>query len=325
MKRLRVHGLTKSFVTGTDWLGRPATSTRVVDDVNFEIAGGETLALVGESGSGKSTIARLLLGLAKPDAGTIALDGESIVGLGGARLRALRRRMQMVFQDPYASLDPTQRIRDIVGEPLRVRDGHAPGEQRLRDLLADVRLPARFLDRLPAELSGGQRQRVAIARALAVAPEFVACDEVVSALDVSTRAQILELLGTLQRERHLAMLFITHDLSIVPHVAARVAVIFHGRIVESGPVGEVFDQPAHPYTAALLAAVPNPDPRSSRRSWATAPGAVGAIDDDAPRSGCAYAMRCDRASVRCAGEIPVLRPAGRRAWACHHAVGEAGG
>lgn len=261
MKELRVQNLRKSFALGHDWLGRPSRRADAVQGVDLNIRAGETLALVGESGSGKSTIARLILQLVRPDAGSIELDGTSLIGLRGDELRKMRRRLQMIFQDPYGSLDPTLSIRDILAEPIRVHFGGRVEPTRLGNLLADVGLPASFLGRMPHELSGGQRQRVAIARALAVQPEFLACDEIVSALDVSTRAQILNLMRSLQRERGVSMLFITHDLAIVPYIAQRVAVIYLGKIVEEGKVAEVFSRPAHPYTQTLLAAVPVPDPR----------------------------------------------------------------
>ena len=250
MKSLRVRNLRKRF-----------HSVEAVRGVDLDLLPGETLALVGESGSGKSTIARLVLQLIAPDAGSIELDDSPLLGLRGERLRAMRRRLQMIFQDPYGSLDPTLSIRQVLAEPFRVHFRRRPGQDELGRLLADVGLSEGLVERMPHELSGGQRQRVAIARALAVQPEFIACDEVVSALDVSTRAQILTLLRSLQRSRGLSMLFITHDLSIVPYIAERVAVIHRGEIVERGEVDEVFSRPAHPYTQALLAAVPVPDPR----------------------------------------------------------------
>ena len=250
MKSLTVRNLRKRFA-----------ATEAVRGVDLDLLPGETLALVGESGSGKSTIARLVLQLIAPDAGSIELDGQSLVGLRGGALRAMRRRLQMIFQDPYGSLDPTLSVRQILAEPFRVHFRRRPGQAELERLLGDVGLSVALLERMPHELSGGQRQRVAIARALAVQPEFIACDEVVSALDVSTRAQILVLLRSLQRSRSLSMLFITHDLAIVPYIAQRVAVIHRGEIVERGEVDSVFSRPAHPYTQALLAAVPVPDPR----------------------------------------------------------------
>ena len=269
MKRLQMRGLRKSFPVSTGLFGRPSRYVDAVRDVELEILGGETVALVGESGSGKSTVARLVLQLITPDAGNVELDGEPLLGLRGTALRRMRRRLQMIFQDPYSSLDPTLSVGDILAEPLRVHHGGSAAHDRgaLERLLEDVGLPPEFLHRMPHELSGGQRQRVAIARALAVRPEFIVCDEIVSALDVSTRAQILTLLRALQSEHGLSLLFITHDLSIVPYVASRVAVMYLGRIVEMGTVEEVFNHPAHPYTAALLEAIPVLDPLAARRSW----------------------------------------------------------
>jgi ABC-type glutathione transport system ATPase component len=250
MKSLQVRGLRKRF-----------GSVDAVRGVDLDLRPGETLALVGESGSGKSTIARLVLQLIAPDSGSIELDGESLIGLRGDALRAMRRRLQMIFQDPYGSLDPTLSIRQVLAEPFRVHFRRRPAQDELERLMSDVGLPEALLERMPHELSGGQRQRVAIARALAVQPEFIACDEVVSALDVSTRAQVLTLLRSLQRSRSLSMLFITHDLAIVPYIAQRVAVIHRGEIVERGEVDAIFSRPQHAYTQALLAAVPVPDPR----------------------------------------------------------------
>lgn len=265
MKQLLVRGLRKSFPIKYDWLGRPCRFVEAIAEVDLEIGSGETLALVGESGSGKSTVARLILQLIHPDAGSVEIDGESLGALRGDDLRRMRRRMQIIFQDPYSSLDPTLSIRDILSEPFRVHRLNSGKPAQLEKLLEDVGLPGSFLTRMPHELSGGQRQRVAIARALAVQPEFIACDEIVSALDVSTRAQILNLLSALQAERGLSMLFITHDLATVPFIARRVAVIYLGRIVEQGTVDEVFSRPKHAYTKALLAAVPVPDPATRIR------------------------------------------------------------
>ena len=260
MKQLLVRGLRKKFPVRYDWLGRPCRFVDAVADVNLEISGGETLALVGESGSGKSTVARLILQLIRPDAGSVELDGKRLTALHGEELRRMRRRLQIIFQDPYSSLDPSLSIREILSEPFRVHHFQSVVPRRLEKLLDDVGLPGGFLTRMPHELSGGQRQRVAIARSLAVGPEFIACDEIVSALDVSTRAQILNLLKMLQAERGISMLFITHDLAIVPFIAHRVAVIYLGRIIEQGTVDEVFSRPQHTYTKRLLAAVPVPDP-----------------------------------------------------------------
>jgi oligopeptide/dipeptide ABC transporter ATP-binding protein len=230
----------------------------------------------------------------------------------------MRRRLQMIFQDPYSSLDPTLSIRDILAEPLRVHHGAAASGSRqvLEALLEDVGLPPDFLARMPHELSGGQRQRVAIARALAVEPEFIVCDEIVSALDVSTRAQILNLLQKLQAEHGLSFLFITHDLSIVRCIATRVAVMYLGRIVEQGSVEEVFTRPVHPYTEALLAAVPVLDPTSGRRSWQMTP--AGERPGEAPvADSCPYHPRCRYAWERCRSVAPPLEALGSRSVACH--------
>ncbi|MEB8337518.1 ABC transporter ATP-binding protein [Streptomyces endophyticus] len=253
---LEVEHLTKDFPLPRSGTG-PRT-VRAVDDVALTLRRGETLALVGESGSGKTTTARLILRLLAPTAGRIRVDGDDVTEATGGRLRALRRRIQLIHQNPYASLDPRQDIADIVAEPLRAfRVGdRASRAGRVRDLLDRVALPSDAGARRPAELSGGQRQRVAIARALALSPELVICDEPVSALDVAVQAQILDLLTTLQGETGVAYLFVSHDLAVVRRIAHRVAVLRSGRLVESGPTGDVFAAPSHPYTRALLDAVP---------------------------------------------------------------------
>lgn len=261
-----VAGLSKSFRGRGGRLRRRDNSVHAVDDVSFHIERGETLALVGESGAGKSTVGRLVLRLIEPDDGTVNFDGLDVRAQSRRELRKLRRRMQMVFQDPYSSLNPRMQVSECVAEPLLV---HFGTDRTERDLvvaatLDRVGLGPRFLDRYPVELSGGQLQRVAIARALTVQPELIVCDEPTAALDVSVQAQVMNLLGDLQRDLGLSYLFITHDLALVDVIADRVAVMSRGRIVESGPVAEVLRAPTEPYTRQLVAAVPRAVPRSLR-------------------------------------------------------------
>jgi peptide/nickel transport system ATP-binding protein/oligopeptide transport system ATP-binding protein len=270
--------------------GRGGGVVRAVDDVSFTVASGETFALVGESGSGKSTIARLVLRLLRPDSGRLSFSG---------------RRVQMVFQDPYASLDPRMTARAIVAEPLVIARRRRDVATRVPELFALVGLGAEHMDRYPHELSGGQRQRVGIARALALEPDLVVLDEPVSALDVSIQAQILNLLADLQARLGLAYLFIAHDLSVVRHVADRVAVMHLGEIVEAAPADALFREPAHPYTQALLSAVPEPDPAGEReRQRLVLRGEVPSAED--PPSGCRFRTRCWRAQERCEAEHPAL-------------------
>jgi oligopeptide/dipeptide ABC transporter ATP-binding protein len=281
------------------------------------VARGETLGLIGESGCGKSTLGRLLLRLQPPTAGAIRFDGADIADAPEAALRPLRRRMQIVFQDPYASLNPRRTVREIVGLPLALHEGaRGPAaEARVAAMLDRVGLARTHLDRYPHQFSGGQRQRIGIARALILRPEFVVCDEPVSALDVSVQAQVLALLRELRDEMGLTMLFISHDLAVVAHLARRIAVMYLGRIVEEGPRDAVLRRPAHPYTRALLAAVPRIGASAAPRRTI-----VGDLPSPlAPPPGCAFHPRCPQAGPRCRRELPRLVALGEpaHAGACH--------
>jgi oligopeptide transport system ATP-binding protein len=265
---LEVEGLVKHFPVKRGLLiDREVDRVRAVDGVSFSVARGETLGLVGESGSGKSTLCRAALQLLKPTAGSVRFEGREIAGLSRRRMRPLRREMQMVFQDPYASLNPRKRVGQIVGEPLRLQKQASGGElrRRVQELLERVGLAPEHHDRFPHEFSGGQRQRIGIARALALRPKLIVADEPVSALDVSIRAQIVNLLDDLQDELGLTYVFVAHDIGVVRHVSDRIAVMHEGRIVEQGEADRVCERPSDPYTRTLLAAVPVPDPRESRR------------------------------------------------------------
>jgi oligopeptide transport system ATP-binding protein len=264
---LEVTDLVKHFPVKRGVLtGREVEQVRAVDGVSLSVAPGETLGLVGESGSGKSTLCRALLQLTKPNSGSVRFEGREIAGLSRRGMRPLRREMQMVFQDPFASLNPRKRVGQIVGGPLRQlgEDSKAERDTRVGELLEQVGLGAEHLDRYSHELSGGQRQRIGIARALALKPKLIVADEPVSALDVSIQAQIVNLLDDLQDELGLTYLFVAHDIGIVRHVSDRIAVMHEGKIVEQGSVDQVCERPSHPYTKTLLAAVPVPDPRESR-------------------------------------------------------------
>jgi oligopeptide transport system ATP-binding protein len=319
---VRVTDLVKHFpITRGILFRHQIGAVRAVDGISFSIRKGETLGLVGESGSGKSTTARLLLRLLDPTSGRVELEGEDITSATGSRLRTVRQEMQMIFQDPYASLDPRMTVRDIVGEPLvvwnRWRNG---GAQLVAELLERVGLNPDHAGRFPHEFSGGQRQRIGIARALALQPKLILCDEPVSALDVSVRAQILNLLAGLQRDFDLTYLFISHDLSVVRQVADRVAVMYLGKVVEVADRDELYRRPVHPYTQALVSAVPIPDPIMERKREHIVLG--GDIPSPAnPPSGCRFRTRCFKAQDICATEEPELIDRGHgHPSACHFAA-----
>jgi oligopeptide/dipeptide ABC transporter ATP-binding protein len=313
---LEVSGLAKRFDLKREGLFGPRHAVYAVDGVSFAIAPGETLGLVGESGCGKSTVGRMIVRLIEPTAGRIVLDGTDITTASRAAMRTRRRTLQMVFQDPYASLNPRMRAGAIVGEPLLVH-GIARGEElrdRVAALFARVGLRADQMANYPSEFSGGQRQRLSIARALALGPKMIVADEPVSALDVSIQAQVVNLLADLQDERGLAYLFIAHDLAVVRTISHRVAVMYLGRIVELAAAEALFEAPHHPYTQALLAAVPQPDP--ARRRRALPQGELPSPMN--PPTGCHFHPRCPHAVARCRIEAPALRTlADGRDAACH--------
>ncbi len=319
---VEVRDLAKVFDVSAPWLnrvleGKPRQQVHAVDGVSFGIERGRTLALVGESGCGKSTVARLLVGLYPPTAGQLFFDGQDTRAvLASPQALALRRRMQMIFQDPYASLNPRWRVRDIVAEPLREHrliDGDAAVEQRVGELLQSVGLAAADAVKFPHQFSGGQRQRISIARALATQPEFLVCDEPTSALDVSVQAQVLNIMKDLQRERGLTYLFISHNLAVVRHVADSVGVMYLGRLVEVAPKKTLFAAPRHPYTRMLLDAIP--DIHMSGRARTPVQGEV--PNPLNPPTGCAFHPRCPHADARCSAERPVLKTHDGVRVACH--------
>jgi oligopeptide transport system ATP-binding protein len=307
---LEVRGLTMHFpITEGIVLSRKIGEVKAVDGIDFSINRGETLGLVGESGCGKTTTGRCILRLERPTSGQILFEGQNLAHLERKDLTALRRRMQVIFQDPYSSLNPRMKVGDIIAEPIKVH-GVEPDpkrrEARVRELLSICGLDPKFVDRYPHEMSGGQRQRVGIARALALNPEFIVCDEAVSALDVSIQAQVINLLEDLRERFGLTYLFIAHDLSVVRHLCQRVAVMYLGRIVELAPSDELFDNPLHPYTQALLSAVPIPDPRvEASRQFRPPKGEVPSPIN--PPSGCVFHPRCPAAVESCKKVRPSLR------------------
>jgi peptide/nickel transport system ATP-binding protein len=315
---LEVNDLKKHFPIFSGLFGRVRGYVYAVDGVSFDIAKGETLALVGESGCGKSTVGRMILRLLPSTSGQVVLDGQRIDDMSVAKLRPLRRRVQVVFQDPFSSLNPRMKVRDVLAEPIvnfGLAADSAEVDRRIAVLLDKVSLPRDAADRWPHEFSGGQRQRIGIARALAAEPDLIVCDEAVSALDVSVKAQIVNLLQDLQKELGLALLFISHDLAIVEHMTHRVAVMYLGKIVEVASRREIFANPKHPYTAALLSAVPVPDPGRSR------PRIILKGDVPSPSTppkGCRFHTRCPMTFDRCRVEEPELKPAApAHLAACH--------
>ncbi|HSU41052.1 MAG TPA: oligopeptide/dipeptide ABC transporter ATP-binding protein [Polyangiaceae bacterium] len=321
---LRVEGLTKHFPVTRGVLGRIVGQVRAVDGVSFDIARGETLGLVGESGSGKTTVGRSILRLIEPTAGNVVFDGIDVRHADPSTLRQLRRSMQIIFQDPYSSLNPRLRVLDLIGEALEVH-GLARGpaaEKRVAELLTRVGLAPGAINRYPHEFSGGQRQRIGVARAIALEPKLIVCDEPVSALDVSIQAQVVNLLKDLGRELGLSYLFIAHDLSVVRHLSHRIAVMYLGELVELAPGERLFSAPAHPYTRALLSAVPVPDPRRRRRR--------SVLEGDlpspmSPPSGCRFHTRCPAVMERCRTEPPpVYRPEPGHEVRCFHSEGASG-
>ncbi len=318
---LRVNQLTKHFAVHSGLLGRHTEHVRAVDGVSFEIAAGETLGLVGESGCGKSTTGRCILRLIEPTAGEIWFEGTELRALDKPTMRKRSRDLQIIFQDPYASLNPRMTVGAIIGEALTIHGLSATPQlyqDRITELLETVGLHPDHARRYPHEFSGGQRQRIGIARALAVSPKLIVCDEPVSALDVSIQAQVINLLEDLQEKFGLTYLFIAHDLSVVEHISTRIAVMYLGRIVEVAPSRELYTNPRHPYSEALLSAVPIPDP-SVKRKRIVLEGDV--PNPMRPPAGCHFHPRCPRAQERCKVEAPLLRElAPGRMAACHFPV-----
>jgi oligopeptide transport system ATP-binding protein len=318
MSLLEVKDLKVHFPVKHGLFSRVTGYVKAVDDVSFELAPGETLGLVGESGCGKTTLGRAIVKLLEPTAGGVFLEGEDIASLTGEELRARRRKFQMIFQDPYGSLNPRMMVSQIIGEALDIH-GLAGDKvirrRRIEELLKAVGLDPVHAQRYPHEFSGGQRQRIGIARALAVEPKLIVCDEPVSALDVSVQAQIINLLQDLQRERGLAYLFIAHDLAVVEHISRRIMVMYLGKVVELGSAKQVVHSPRHPYTEALISAIPVVDPDSKRRRIVL-PGDVPSPID--PPKGCPFHPRCPIAEDRCRVEIPPLREIEPGHWAACH-------
>jgi oligopeptide transport system ATP-binding protein len=313
VKNLKVH-----FPVKHGLFSRVHAHVKAVDDVSFTIAPGETLGLVGESGCGKTTLGRAIVRLVEPTAGSVLFEGEDITQMGGAELRARRRRLQMIFQDPYGSLNPRMTVEDIIGEALDIHklvESAAARRLRVKELLGAVGLDPIYAQRYPHEFSGGQRQRIGIARALAVEPKLIICDEPVSALDVSVQAQIVNLLQDLQQSHGIAYLFIAHDLAVVEHISRRVMVMYLGKVVEMAEAKALLRAPKHPYTQALISAVPEVDP-DTKRKRILLPGDVPSPIN--PPGGCPFHPRCPVAEARCKTEIPARREISPGHWAACH-------
>ncbi len=314
---IEVKGLTKLFQLNGGWFNKTKRTVRAVEEVSFEVAPGETFGLVGESGCGKSTTGKMIVKLLKPTRGEILYEGENIDSLQDARVKHFRRNVQMIFQDSFSSLNPRMKVADIIGEALdihRIAADKKEREQVIRKTLDDVGLHRDHLKRYPHEFSGGQRQRINIARSICLKPKLIVCDEPVSALDVSIQAQIINLLNQIRERYELSYLFISHDLSVVKHMSDRVGVMYLGRIVEQAPKAELFADPLHPYTQALISVIPNPDPLAVRKKVQL----TGEISGAENLPGCSFADRCCFAMDKCRTQAPQLSQVGPgRLVACH--------
>lgn len=314
---LEVQKVKKEFVTSKSLTGKPLKIVHAVDSVDLTIYEGETIGVVGESGCGKSTLGRCILQLIRPTAGNVLYRGEDITKLNKEQMRQMRRKMQLIFQDPYASLNPRMTVLELIMAPLEAFGIGTMEErvQRVKEIMELVGMPENMMNRYPHEFSGGQRQRIVIARALVLNPEFVVCDEPVSALDVSVRAQVLNLIQELKKKKHLTYMFISHDLSIVKYISDRIAVMYLGRIVEIAEKNELYNNPQHPYTKALLSAIPIPDVDNKMKREILTGDVPSPLN---PPSGCYFHTRCKYATERCKTECPVLHDVGNgHMVACH--------